>query len=121
MRTSSAGSAPTGEIATPRQPLLRSSRVPIGHIVRYVQPVNIFTPEEEIDVKVKVPVFLLMMLAAMAGYLLGTESGQEQRDRLLEKLGRARAETDMALDIAEAAIEDAEVAEAAAEAATSDD
>ena len=121
MRTSSAGSEPEGKVATLGQPVPRSSRVPIGRIVRYVQPFDSFTPEEEIDVKVKVPVFLLMMIAAMAGYLLGTESGQEQRDRLLEKLGRARAETDMALDIAEAAIEDAEAAEAVAEAATSDD
>lgn len=70
--------------------------------------------------KVKVPLLLLLTLATIVGYLLGTESGQAQRDRLLEKLGRARAETDMALDVAEAAIEDAEAAIADAEAATED-
>jgi len=84
--------------------------------MRYGQAFVTFAPKEEINVKVKVPLFLLLMLATMAGYLLGTESGQEQRDRLLAKLGRAQAETDMALDIAEAAIEDAEAA-----AASSDD
>lgn len=84
--------------------------------MRYGQAFVTFAPKEENNVKVKVPLFLLLMLATMAGYLLGTESGQEQRDRLLAKLGRAQAETDMALDIAEAAIEDAEAA-----AASSDD
>jgi len=59
--------------------------------------------------KATVPVFLLVV-AAIAGYLLGTEAGRAQRDLLLVKLGRASAETDMALDVAEAAIEDAEAA-----------
>ncbi len=66
--------------------------------------------------KTTVPLFLLVV-AAIAGYLLGTEAGRAQRDALLVKLGRASAETDMALDVAEAAIEDAE---AAVEAAGSD-
>lgn len=56
--------------------------------------------------KTTVPLFLLVV-AAIAGYLLGTEAGRAQRDVLLVKLGRASAETDMALDVAEAAIEDA--------------
>ena len=50
---------------------------------------------------------VLMLLALVAGYLLGTESGREQRDRLLVKLGRQQQATDEALDLAEAVIEDA--------------
>ena len=50
---------------------------------------------------------VLMLLALVAGYLLGTESGREQRDRLLVKLGREQQATDEALDIAEAVIEEA--------------
>ena len=65
--------------------------------------------------KVKVPLLLLLMLATLAGYLLGTEAGKAQRDVLLEKLGRTRAEADIALDVAEAAIEEAEEAAAAAD------
>jgi hypothetical protein len=49
----------------------------------------------------------LMLLALVAGYLLGTESGREQRDRLLVKLGRQQQATDEALDLAEAVIEEA--------------
>ena len=49
----------------------------------------------------------LMLLALVAGYLLGTESGREQRDRLLVKLGREQQATDEALDLAEAVLEDA--------------
>lgn len=50
---------------------------------------------------------VLMLLALVAGYLLGTESGREQRDRLLVKLGRQQQATDDALDFAEAVIEEA--------------
>ena len=50
---------------------------------------------------------VLMLLALVAGYLLGTESGREQRDRLLLKLGRQQQATDEALDLAEAVIEEA--------------
>ncbi len=50
---------------------------------------------------------VLMLLALVAGYLVGTESGREQRDRLLVKLGRQQQATDEALDLAEAAIEEA--------------
>lgn len=68
--------------------------------------------------KVTVPLFLLV-LATIAGYMLGTEAGRAQRDVLLVKLGRARAETEVALDVAGAAIEDAEAAaEEAADTAT---
>jgi uncharacterized membrane protein len=50
---------------------------------------------------------VLMLVALVAGYLLGTESGREQRDRLLVKLGRQQQATEDALDLAEAVIEDA--------------
>ncbi|MGA7758557.1 MAG: hypothetical protein WBL31_13145 [Ilumatobacteraceae bacterium] len=50
---------------------------------------------------------VLMLLALVAGYLVGTESGREQRDRLLVKLGRQQQATDEALDLAEAVIEEA--------------
>jgi hypothetical protein len=50
---------------------------------------------------------VLMLLALVAGYLLGTKSGREQRDRLLVKLGRQQQATDEALDLAEAVIEEA--------------
>ena len=49
----------------------------------------------------------LMLLALVTGYQLGTESGREQRDRLLVKLGREQQATDDALDLAEAVLEDA--------------
>ena len=49
---------------------------------------------------------VMMLLALVAGYLLGTESGREQRDRLLVKLGRQQQATDEALDFAEAVIEE---------------
>lgn len=50
---------------------------------------------------------VLMLAALVAGYLLGTESGREQRDRLLVKLGRQQQATEDALDLAEAVIEEA--------------
>ena len=50
---------------------------------------------------------VLMLLALVAGYLVGTEAGREQRDRLLVKLGRQQQATDEALDLAEAVIEEA--------------
>ena len=42
---------------------------------------------------VKAPLGLILLLAAAVGYLLGTEAGREQRDRML-----ARARRDEALD-----------------------
>lgn len=50
---------------------------------------------------------VLMVLALVAGYMLGTEAGREKRDRLLVKLGRQQQATDEALDLAEAVIEEA--------------
>lgn len=55
--------------------------------------------------KVKIPLLALLLLAGLAGYLLGTEAGNAQRDRLLVLLGRKDAEADAALDIAEAVID----------------
>ncbi len=50
---------------------------------------------------------VLMLVALVAGYLLGTESGRQQRDRLLVKLGRQQQATEEALDLAEAVLEEA--------------
>ena len=44
--------------------------------------------------KVKVPLLLLLLLAAAVGYLLGTESGRAQRDVLLVRLGCKEPEAD---------------------------
>ena len=38
--------------------------------------------------RVRIPLLLLMLLAAAIGYLLGTERGRAQRDVILVKLGR---------------------------------
>ena len=43
--------------------------------------------------KVKVPLALLLLLAAAIGYLLGTEKGREQRDVILVKVGRKQPDT----------------------------
>ncbi len=42
--------------------------------------------------KVKIPLVLLLVLAAAVGYMLGTENGRAQRDVILVKLGRKDAE-----------------------------
>lgn len=42
--------------------------------------------------KVKIPLLLLLLLAAAIGYLLGTERGRAQRDVVLVKLGRKSGE-----------------------------
>lgn len=41
--------------------------------------------------KVKIPLGLLVVLAAALGYLLGTESGRQKRDVILVKAGRKEA------------------------------
>lgn len=61
--------------------------------------------------KVKISIAVLL-LAAIFGYLLGTEAGRAKRDQLLVKLGRKEAEADLAIDIAEQVIEEAEAAAA---------
>lgn len=63
--------------------------------------------------KVKVPLLLLLVLAAAAGYMLGTESGRAQRDVILVKLGKGPKE--------EAAGDDEPAAEAAATADAGDE
>lgn len=57
--------------------------------------------------KVKVPLALLVLLAAALGYMLGTEGGRKQRDVILVKVGRKEAES------AESDTEDSVEAEAA--------
>lgn len=42
--------------------------------------------------KVKVPLFALLLLAIAVGYMLGTENGRAQRDVLLVKMGRKPAD-----------------------------
>lgn len=42
--------------------------------------------------KVKLPLAALLLLALVAGYLLGTENGRAQRDVILVKLGRKDAD-----------------------------
>ena len=37
---------------------------------------------------VKLPLGILLMVAAILGYLLGTESGRQQRDSLIRKVRR---------------------------------
>ncbi len=59
--------------------------------------------------KVKVPIALLL-LALGVGFLLGTKSGRAKRDELLVKLGRKQAEEEIAIDLAERVIEEAEAA-----------
>lgn len=42
--------------------------------------------------KVKIPLGLLVVLAAALGYMLGTEGGRKQRDVILVKVGRKEAD-----------------------------
>ena len=60
----------------------------------------------------KIPIGLLG-LALVAAYLLGTESGRRRRDQLLVKLGRTEAEADAAIDLVEAALDEADAMAAA--------
>ena len=43
------------------------------------------------NMKVKAPLGLIVLLALAVGYLLGTEAGREQRDRLLARIRREDA------------------------------
>ena len=40
--------------------------------------------------KVKVPLLILLLMAAAVGYMYGTEGGRAQRDIILVKLGRGK-------------------------------
>jgi hypothetical protein len=65
---------------------------------------------------VKIPLLVLLVLAAAVGYLLGTERGRAQRDVVLVKLGRKSGEDEAPGE--ETEIVDAEAAEAVAAEAT---
>ncbi len=41
--------------------------------------------------KVRLPLGILLLLAAAVGYLLGTEAGRQQRDRLIAMIRREEA------------------------------
>lgn len=51
---------------------------------------------------VKLPLGIVILLAALAGYLLGTEAGRAQRDMILVKLGRG-GDSDAADAVSDAA------------------
>ena len=53
--------------------------------------------------KIKIPLALLLLLAAGLGYLLGTENGRSQRDVILLKVGRKGPADDSGEEIAAAA------------------
>lgn len=60
---------------------------------------------------VKVPLALLLILAAAVGYLLGTEKGRGHRDAVMSKIGERRSEVvDLTEDAAEAVTDTAEAA-----------
>ena len=65
--------------------------------------------------KVTIPLGLLLMVAIALGYLLGTESGRQQRDSLIRVIRREEA-----IEAVEDAVAEA-VDEAVAEAATTED
>ena len=54
--------------------------------------------------KVKAPLGLIVLLALAVGYLLGTEAGREQRDRLLARIRREDA-LDELIEDSDAAVE----------------
>ena len=62
---------------------------------------------------VKLPLGILLMVAAILGYLLGTESGRQQRDTLVRKVRREEA-----IDELIEAVDDAITEEAVTEAAS---
>ena len=61
---------------------------------------------------VKLPLGILLMMAAILGYLLGTESGRQQRDSLVRKLRREESIDELIEAVDEAVTEEA-VTEAA--------
>jgi hypothetical protein len=65
---------------------------------------------------VKLPLGILLMVAAILGYLLGTESGRQQRDTLVRKVRREEA-----IDELIEAVDDAITEEAVTEAASTGD
>jgi hypothetical protein len=65
---------------------------------------------------VKLPLGILLMVAAILGYLLGTESGRQQRDSLVRRVRREEA-----IDELIEAVDDAVTEEAVTEAASTGD
>ena len=61
--------------------------------------------------KAKVP-FAFLLVALSVGFLLGTKSGRAKRDQLLVRLGCKQAEEEIAIDLAERAIDEAGAATA---------
>ena len=61
---------------------------------------------------VKLPLGILLMMAAILGYLLGTESGRQQRDSLVRKIRREESIDELIEAVDEAVTEEA-VTEAA--------
>ena len=66
--------------------------------------------------KVKLPLGILLMVAVILGYLLGTESGRQQRDSLVRKVRREES-----IDELIEAVDDAVTEEAVTEAASTGD
>jgi hypothetical protein len=58
--------------------------------------------------KVKIPLALMLLIATVLGYALGTENGRAQRDAVLVKLGRKDA-----IDSGEATADDSAAPESA--------
>lgn len=75
--------------------------------------------------KVKIPLVLLLIVAAVVGYVLGTENGRQQRDAVIvrfRKQGPVEEAAEAASDTAESVAETvADAVEAAAEAADPSD
>jgi hypothetical protein len=84
---------------------------------------------KEKNMNVKLPLGILLMVAAILGYLLGTESGRQRRDSLVRMAGREDATDELTDETIEAvtgdaaidAVDDAVTGEAATEAATTGD
>jgi hypothetical protein len=58
--------------------------------------------------KVKVPLLLLLLLAAAVGFLLGTENGRQKRDQLVSKIRNRGPIDDLVDEVEEAIVEAAE-------------
>jgi hypothetical protein len=65
--------------------------------------------------KVKIPLGLLLMMATMLGYLLGTEDGRQKRDSLISKIRREEAIEELAEAVGDAVTEAAATEAAATE------
>ena len=63
--------------------------------------------------KVKLPLGILLVMATVLGYLLGTESGRQQRDSLMRVIRREEA-TDESIEAVDDAVTDAAATDVAA-------